>query len=889
MPDVIVTAWQRTECLVGTVGLPLPGVLQGQRAPRPRCATIALLASVLTCPLAFGAPTGPALTWQAIQEVTPPPDLLAKAWKPFTVPEDQVQQTLHVNGLSPQASDDNPGTEARPLKTVGRAAALAMAAKREDRGTRILIHPGVYRESIQLSVQTQPDEEPGSHDTDAPLVIEGAGKGKAVLCGSDTWTGWQPDGPGVYSHPWPYKWGFVGNPWEQYDVDFPMRERRREQVVMDGRPLLVVLKREELAPGRFFVSEEEERIWICPPPGKTPARSAVEVGTRDCVFAASGLRNLVVRGLVFRYSASVLYSHAVGFYKTRGLVVEDCVSEWQNRNGLVVHMCDNTILRRLVLNHNGNGNALGFCRNLLLEDVDTSYNNWRGDWSGWRGWEVSGIKAMFCHGVLFRRHRALDNRTGGLWLDTDSADWVMEDCEWSGNDGGLGLENNQGPLAIVNCTMADNDSSGITIDKTENGILAGCTLANNTGAQINVGGPPVAAFTNWETKQALNTSCRNWVFDRNLVATDTTNLFWAQTGDRNYLTCRVAGALVCVPQWDTFLVTLTSRGNLWYHPLSAPFQVGSLATGELIVGLTPDEWRGVTGQDLDSLFGDPQFVDARKRDFRPRPTSPACAWEERQPLTAARLAEIREAMGFRLRKYAERLAQLHTPPDPGPFPQAVGKGDQDWHMVDLSGVLNRPLTGTDGWIGMPFEALPIGRRLFAGIPFMVADPAQHGGRGAVALRSATIRKTLGEEVPASVEVPIGGRADFVYILHGAGWVKEHGQIGRYELLFEDGETAALPVVAYGPEAAPEQAEQQRQTANVQDWWPTATQFANDCVRFAVVPDPQGQLEGRRYLYVVEWPNPCPHETIKALRLCGDPTASGSLLVLSVTLLAADGQ
>jgi hypothetical protein len=205
--------------------------------------------------------------------------------------------------------------------------------------------------------------------------------------------------------------------------------------------------------------------------------------------------------------------------------------------------------------------------------------------------------------------------------------------------------------------------------------------------------------------------------------------------------------------------------------------------------------------------------------------------------------------------------------------------------VDLSTALNRPLTGTDGWIGMPLDALQFGRGVFAGIPFVVADPSEHGSRGAVALRSATITKTLGQEVPASAEVPIGRKAGVVYVLHGAGWVKEHGRIGRYELVYESGATETLPVVAYGPEAATtDKAEQQRQAANVQDWWPTNVQFANDRARFALVPALNGAADGKRYLYVVEWPNPRPDETIKALRLCGEPTVSGSLLVLGVTLL-----
>ena len=44
---------------------------------------------------------------------------------PFTIPEDQVKVVLHVDGQSAKAADANPGTEAAPFKTIGRAAAVA--------------------------------------------------------------------------------------------------------------------------------------------------------------------------------------------------------------------------------------------------------------------------------------------------------------------------------------------------------------------------------------------------------------------------------------------------------------------------------------------------------------------------------------------------------------------------------------------------------------------------------------------------------------------------------------------------------------------------------------------------------------------------------------------
>jgi len=52
--------------------------------------------------------------------------------------------SLHVDQAHPQASDENPGTAERPLATVGRAAAVAEA------GDTVLVHAGVYRETVAL-------------------------------------------------------------------------------------------------------------------------------------------------------------------------------------------------------------------------------------------------------------------------------------------------------------------------------------------------------------------------------------------------------------------------------------------------------------------------------------------------------------------------------------------------------------------------------------------------------------------------------------------------------------------------------------------------------------------------------------------------------------------
>src|SRR5262245_55921330 len=48
-------------------------------------------------------------------------------------------------------SDSNPGTQSRPVKTIGKAAQIAQDNYRKAVSTRVIIEPGTYRESISLS------------------------------------------------------------------------------------------------------------------------------------------------------------------------------------------------------------------------------------------------------------------------------------------------------------------------------------------------------------------------------------------------------------------------------------------------------------------------------------------------------------------------------------------------------------------------------------------------------------------------------------------------------------------------------------------------------------------------------------------------------------------
>ena len=69
---------------------------------------------------------------------------------PASVPRLLVAATYHVDPAVASAADSNAGTETAPWKTVSRAA----SAEELQPGDTVMIHSGVYREHVEVKVDT---------------------------------------------------------------------------------------------------------------------------------------------------------------------------------------------------------------------------------------------------------------------------------------------------------------------------------------------------------------------------------------------------------------------------------------------------------------------------------------------------------------------------------------------------------------------------------------------------------------------------------------------------------------------------------------------------------------------------------------------------------------
>lgn len=420
-----------------------------------------------------------------------------------SVDESVVSQVLHVDVNHEAASDNNPGTSpALPLKTLQRAIALAAGAD-----TRILVHPGDYREYISIGA------------AERLLCIQAMEAGTAAICGSNRVSAWRDDGAGVYSFAWQHDWGLgdiVFPPGYQAERDIPTR--RKEMVFVDGvhltQRVTVVASADRadpvapssLGPGEFTVDEANDRISFKPPAGVAMTQStAVDVAVRGTAELKRGggrsllsvvdHGNLVLRGLVFKHSANYIKadpalriasssSNQVDHSgRASQILIEDCRFVHNNSIGMEIESANNITVRRCEFNDNGlRGAGLYATVNARFEDCRFLRNNWR---CGVQliGHDAAGLKIFdglekeyfyrLSSNISLVRCSLSDNTCCGFWQDYGGADVVLRSCLVENNiDRGIDQEMTFGGLVLRGCVIRNNTrcniqsygSSHITLD-----------------------------------------------------------------------------------------------------------------------------------------------------------------------------------------------------------------------------------------------------------------------------------------------------------------------------------------------------------------------------------------------------------------------------------------
>jgi hypothetical protein len=497
-----------------------------------------------------------------------------------SIDETAITRAVYVDPIL--GNDSNSGTQSSPFKTINHA--LSVAAGNLSGGTRIWLNDGIYREAMKLTAWQ-------ADSSTAPLIIQAVNPGRAAISGSDVWTGWSSAGGGIYTHMWPYSWGFTTPP-SGWPLPAPSQCPSAQGCMMLRREMLfvngVALKQQLAGPlssaGTFYVNGRS--IMILPPAGTDMSTATVEVATRSGLFETPyGIVNLVLCGLVFQRDNSAVNGNGNGAVNISGtnLLVDQCQFNQNNFVGLNIVSAHDITVQNSQAEYNGeNGVSMWEVNNLRFSSNEASYNNWRGAAAGFTGFDADGTKVTRIHGATFSYYTAIGNQTGGLWLDTDDENIVIENSVFARNlTKGLFIEINQGPFKVESNTFCSNGLYGLA---SANSALVTANknvfYGNGKQALFFGGSDSPVTVKNYETGQTYSLYLQDWTLQNNSLLGNSFKEYLINTG--------------LTDSWPLFVSSLNSNYNNWYVPgNNTPF---SLPSGVESLSM----WQSTTGEDLNS-------------------------------------------------------------------------------------------------------------------------------------------------------------------------------------------------------------------------------------------------------------------------------------------------
>ncbi|MGC9452361.1 MAG: right-handed parallel beta-helix repeat-containing protein [Oceanipulchritudo sp.] len=419
----------------------------------------------------------------------------AQPYTGWTFDESGITELLVVDQSHSEASDTNPGTTEQPLATIRAAIVKAAGHSSGGKGTRIQVHPGTYREVLDIV----------SRSGNLPLVIEAVGEGEVVVSGSDIFENWTASSiANVYEHAWTYDFGWEPNPWPGDLALKYSKGTRRELLFINKQPMTQVVDTAELSEGTYLVDDENDRVYLYPPAGIDPAAVTVEISVRpEALYGEDSkmlrvfrVNNVKIKGLVFEHAAAASLANdaTIAFRGCSNVVIEDVTVRWSNGFGLSMGGQGDTPAENfLVRNYRSIGSgALGMdggaMSNILFDGGEIRQTNWRGALWGATGWAPCGFKFASYNGMHMRDFVISQTHASGVWMDSDNRDILFERV-YSVNNyrSGFSLEANYGPIILRDCIIYGNstgingfDNSGVTV---ENSLIA-----NNSERQVRFAG-----------------------------------------------------------------------------------------------------------------------------------------------------------------------------------------------------------------------------------------------------------------------------------------------------------------------------------------------------------------------------------------------------------------
>lgn len=348
-----------------------------------------------------------------------------------------------VDKRAKQASDRNPGTVKKPLKTISAAVSKVRA------GDQVIIHGGEYRETVIITA---------TGTKEAPIIIESAPGETVVIKGSDIVTGWTKDRDAIWKAQLPK---LPPRSTNSNDTSFWMAKEIyrvfiRDGVLLDAIHLGKVKTKDGLRPGSFFHDTANSSLYAWLPESGDPNQFKVEVAVRAAWLNLIG-SYISVRGIQMRHASALAVTRSptsCSIYG-EGSRLENCVMSWGDFGGVAVGGNRNSLVR-CVIACNGNSGIAGTGEGHLIEGCQVIYNNIdRFDPS----WHCGGAKLI----PKFNKGRIIGNEFAynigpGLWLDESCNENRLEQNFCHDNEGpGIMVEVSVGNVVLNNISFANRN------------------------------------------------------------------------------------------------------------------------------------------------------------------------------------------------------------------------------------------------------------------------------------------------------------------------------------------------------------------------------------------------------------------------------------------------
>jgi parallel beta-helix repeat protein len=488
--------------------------------------------------------------------------------------------TIYVNGQS--GSNSHPGTSSEPVATIQQGVNLAITQEHKSVGARVLISPGVYRESVTLA----------STSTSAPITVEAATAGTVYIDASNVLSNGDDIGSGIYSYAWSDSVGGCPLP-SGWPSGMPPVVLANEMVFVNGAQMTQVMSSSQLVPGTFYVDTSDSRVEVDPIAGTDMATAQVEVSARRTTLTLDAASNVVIRGLVLQHAAACMDVSGAEVNSGSNILFDNVQANWNNWGGMGVNNSKNVTVQNSTASYNGGVGFNGFqVQNGLFLNNKADYNNWRGEQAAFYDWAQGGFKFLHGRNLTVNGQHSYNNQAEGLWFDTDNENITVEDSDLVGNAiENLKLEANEGPFTVTGNTLCSGgvgvilmDSAGVTL---KNNYLYGNqssgSLATSQNAQVYLAGNSGGrTYTNFLTGATVTTQNTHITFSGNK---------FADAGSGQYLFNTYLNGYA----WTDFLDTFQSDGNTWWDPSNSDALRGPNGDAVSLSG-----WRGLTGQDASS-------------------------------------------------------------------------------------------------------------------------------------------------------------------------------------------------------------------------------------------------------------------------------------------------